>query len=163
MNKCLKGMGFKGSEKKNEKILFLQGSMRHIIDLEHGTLTIQQSEMADAGTYKCVANTTGQSLVESQGAYLHVKSRSTDRWWRGDYLEALNDHTLFIEQWRALWRPLHLDTHELKFKGVLWCILNKFMLASIIFSWYEKTCIQDSSDHFFLIQIKFITVVFYMI
>lgn len=53
--------------------------MRHIIDLEHGTLTIQKTEMVDAGTYKCVANTTGQSLVESQGAYLHVKSRSIDR------------------------------------------------------------------------------------
>lgn len=106
--------------------------MRHIIDLEHGTLTIQKTEMVDAGTYKCVANTTGQSLVESQGAYLHVKSRSIDRWWRGDYLGALNDHTLFIEQWRALRRPLHLATHELK--GVLWCILNNFMLALLIFS-----------------------------
>lgn len=55
--------------------LIRMGSMRHIIDLEHGTLTIQQTEMADAGTYKCVANTTGQSLVESQGAYLHVKKK----------------------------------------------------------------------------------------
>ena len=53
--------------------------MRHNIDLEHGILTIKQTQMADAGTYKCVANTTGQSLVESQGAYLHVKSRSDDR------------------------------------------------------------------------------------
>lgn len=73
--------------KKNDFFyyLLLQGSMRHNIDLEHGILTIKQTQMADAGTYKCVANTTGQSLVESQGAYLHVKSRSDDRWWRGDY------------------------------------------------------------------------------
>ncbi|XP_048732970.1 inactive tyrosine-protein kinase 7-like [Ostrea edulis] len=55
--------------------LIRMGSMRHIIDLEQGTLTIKRTEMADAGTYKCVANTTGQSLVESQGAYLHVKKK----------------------------------------------------------------------------------------
>ncbi|XP_078313477.1 inactive tyrosine-protein kinase 7-like isoform X2 [Crassostrea virginica] len=55
--------------------LIRMGSMRHDIDLEHGILTIKQTQMADAGTYKCVANTTGQSLVESQGAYLHVKKK----------------------------------------------------------------------------------------
>ncbi|XP_062589109.1 inactive tyrosine-protein kinase 7-like [Saccostrea cucullata] len=55
--------------------LIRMGSTRHIIDLKQGTLTIKQTVMADAGTYKCVANTTGQSLVESQGAYLHVKKK----------------------------------------------------------------------------------------
>ena len=78
-------MHFKTKEEWFFYYLLLQGSMRHDIDLEHGILTIKQTQMADAGTYKCVANTTGQSLVESQGAYLHVKSRSDDRWWRGDY------------------------------------------------------------------------------
>ena len=48
------------------------------MDLEQGILTIQQVSIIDAGTYACVANTTGQDLVISAPAYLRVTSKYMD-------------------------------------------------------------------------------------
>ena len=56
-------------------LLYLfQGSRRHRMDKANGTLLIMDVKMGDAGTYACVANTTGHPLVTSSLAYLRVKS-----------------------------------------------------------------------------------------
>ena len=53
----------------------MQGSSRHHMDLERGILRIPIVSIDDAGTYACVANTTGQDLVISSEAYLRVTSK----------------------------------------------------------------------------------------
>lgn len=59
---------------KNDQLI-KSGSSRHHMDLERGILTIQSVTVSDAGTYACVANTTGQDLVVSSPAYLRVTKK----------------------------------------------------------------------------------------
>ena len=52
-----------------------QGSPRHRMDQKTGALHITMVTQDDIGQYTCIANTTGQALVQSNGAYLRVKSK----------------------------------------------------------------------------------------
>ncbi|VDI15210.1 inactive tyrosine-protein kinase 7-like [Mytilus galloprovincialis] len=56
-------------------LLISSGSSRHHMDLERGILRIPIVSIDDAGTYACVANTTGQDLVISSEAYLRVTKK----------------------------------------------------------------------------------------
>ena len=44
------------------------------MDQRVGTLLITNLTADDTGSYYCVANTTGQQLVTSNGAFLRVRS-----------------------------------------------------------------------------------------
>lgn len=59
---------------KTEKIHEFQGSSRHYMNLQTGELRISMVTEEDRGEYYCIANTTGQKLVESLPARLRVKS-----------------------------------------------------------------------------------------
>ena len=45
------------------------------MDQRAGTLHITDLTADDSGSYYCVANTTGQQLVTSNGAFLRVRSK----------------------------------------------------------------------------------------
>ena len=45
------------------------------MDQHAGTLHITDLTGDDSGSYYCVANTTGQQLVTSNGAFLRVRSK----------------------------------------------------------------------------------------
>ncbi|KAJ8308703.1 hypothetical protein KUTeg_013577 [Tegillarca granosa] len=55
--------------------LIKMGSSRHHMNKMHGILSISNVKSEDVGTYACVANTTGQKLVESSEAYLQVRKK----------------------------------------------------------------------------------------